>query len=135
MSKTGFQLRRRAFLAGAGSVALALVMPMPARAQQGPGAPIRVGGTLPLTGPLASVGGIHKLAGEVFVEAINKRGGLMGRKLELVLLDDQSQPANTRTLYERLITADKVDLLMGPYGTSSIIAAMGVAQRFGKILI
>ena len=105
---------------------------LPALAE--PGA-IRIGQTLPLTGPLASVGGIHKLAAEVFVESINKRGGLLGRKLELVLLDDQSQPANARTLYERLITADKVDLLMGPYGTSSIIAAMGVAQRFGKLLV
>ena len=52
-----------------------------------------------------------------------------------MLLDDQSQPANARTLYERLITAEKVDLLMGPYGTSAIIAAMGVAQRFSKLFI
>ncbi|VTU30973.1 Leucine-, isoleucine-, valine-, threonine-, and alanine-binding protein precursor [Variovorax sp. SRS16] len=127
-------LRRRAFLAAAGTLALA--HGLPAHAQQGGGTgPIRVGGTLPLTGPLAPVGGIHKVAGEVFVEALNKRGGLLGRKLEFMLLDDQSQPGNTRTLYERLITAEKVDLLMGPYGTSSIIAAMGVAQRFGKLFI
>jgi branched-chain amino acid transport system substrate-binding protein len=53
----------------------------------------------------------------------------------LTLLDDQSQTANTRTLYERLVTADKVDLLMGPYAQSSIIAAMGVAQRYGKLFI
>jgi branched-chain amino acid transport system substrate-binding protein len=127
------QLQRRSFLAGSGIAILAFGLP--ARAQQGAGASIRVGGTLPLTGPLAPVGSIHKLAGEVFVEAINKRGGLLGRKLEWVLLDDQSQPGNTRTLYERLITADKVDLLMGPYGTSAILAAMGVAQRFGKLFI
>lgn len=130
MKKT--QLQRRSFLAGAG--ALALSFGLPALGQDGKG-PIRVGSTLPLTGALASVGGIHKIAGEVFVELINQRGGLLGRKLEWVLLDDQSQPSNARTLYERLITAEKVDLLMGPYGTSSIIAAMGVAQRFGKLFI
>ncbi|WP_349438064.1 amino acid ABC transporter substrate-binding protein [Pararhizobium sp. A13] len=105
---------------------------MPVLAQD---APIRVGGTLPLTGPLAGVGAIHKLAAEVFVERVNARGGILGRKLEYVLLDDQSQPANARTLYERLVTADNVDLLMGPYGTSSIIAAMGVAQRYNKLLV
>ncbi|MGO8506849.1 ABC transporter substrate-binding protein, partial [Rhizobium leguminosarum] len=48
---------------------------------------------------------------------------------------DQSLPANARTLYERLVTADKVYLLMGPYGTSSIIAAMCVAARFKKMLV
>jgi len=126
-------LQRSSFMAAAGGAAFALGVP--ALAQQAPGAPIRVGGTLPLTGPLAGVGMIHKIAGEVFVEATNKKGGLLGRKLEWVLLDDQSQPANTRTLYERLVTSEKVDLLMGPYGASSIIAAMGVAQRFNKLFI
>jgi branched-chain amino acid transport system substrate-binding protein len=125
-------ISRRRLVAAAGGVALALGG-RAGLAQAG--APLRVGGTLPLTGPLAAVGLIHKIAGEVFVEGINRRGGLLGRKVEWVLLDDQSQPANTRTLYERLITAEKVDLLMGPYGTGSIIAAMGVAQRFGRLFI
>jgi len=126
-------LSRRTWVLAAGGMMMAGALPVHAQAPAG--APIRVGGTLPLTGPLASVGAIHKLAGEVFVDGINKRGGLLGRKLEWVLLDDQSQPANARTLYERLVTAEKVDLLMGPYGTSAIIAAMGVAQRFGKLFI
>jgi len=125
--------RRRAVVLGSGGLMLAAALP--SLAQTAGGSPIRVGGTLPLTGPLASVGTIHKIAGEVFIDGINKRGGLLGRKLEWVLLDDQSQPANARTLYERLITAEKVDLVMGPYGTSAIIAAMGVAQRFGKLFI
>jgi branched-chain amino acid transport system substrate-binding protein len=132
MSKTTSQQQRRSFLVGASALALAYGFPALAEDNK---TPIRVGGTLPLTGPLAAVGAIHKIAGEVSIELINKRGGLLGRKLEWVLLDDQSQPANTRTLYERLITADKVDLLMGPYSTGAIIAAMGVAQRFGKLFI
>jgi branched-chain amino acid transport system substrate-binding protein len=133
MTRFELNTRRRAVLLGAGGLMLATALPTAAQAPGG--APIRVGGTLPLTGPLASVGAIHKIAAEVFIDGINKRGGLLGRKLEFVLLDDQSQPANSRTLYERLITAEKVDLLMGPYGTGSIIAAMGVAQRFGKLFI
>ena len=133
MTRSEFDARRRAVVLGSGGLMVAASMP--AFAQVPAGAPIRIGGTLPLTGPLASVGTIHKIAGEVFVEGLNKRGGLLGRKVEWVLLDDQSQPANARTLYERLVTAEKVDLLMGPYGTGSIIAAMGVAQRFNKLYI
>ena len=133
MNATELDMSRRSMVLAAGG--LMLTAAVPGRAQGFSGAPIRVGGTLSLTGPLASVGAIHKLAGEVFVDGINKRGGLLGRKLEWVLLDDQSQPANARTLYARLVTAEKVDLLMGPYGTSAIISAMGVAQRFGKLFI
>ena len=126
-------LSRRAATAGLGALVFTGSQRI-ALGQTG-SAPIKVGGALPLTGPLASVGAIHKIAAEIFVETTNAKGGLLGRPLQLSHLDDQSQAANTRTLYERLITADKVDLIMGPYGTSSILAAMGVAQRYGKLFI
>src|SRR5947208_1324040 len=103
----------------------------PAYAQQ----PVRIGSTLALTGPLASAGNIQKVAIETFIDDVNGRGGLLGRKIEWVLKDDQSRPDLARTLYEQLATVDKVDLLMGPYGTASILSAMGVAQRYNKILI
>jgi ABC-type branched-subunit amino acid transport system substrate-binding protein len=99
------------------------------------GQPLRIGSTLSLTGPLAPAGAIQKVATEVFVDELNSRGGLLGRKVEWVLKDDQSRPDLARTLYEQLATVDRVDLLMGPYGTASILSAMGVAQRYGKILI
>lgn len=104
-----------------------------ARAQGG--APIRIGGTLALTGPLSATAQIHKIVGEIYVEQVNKRGGWLGRPLEWVLKDDQSKPDLARTLYEQLVTADKVDLLMGPYATGAILSAMGVAQRYGKVLV
>jgi ABC-type branched-subunit amino acid transport system substrate-binding protein len=97
--------------------------------------PVRIGSTLSLTGPLASAGAIQKVAIEAFIDDLNGRGGLLGRKVEWVLKDDQSRPDLARTLYEQLVTVDKVDLLMGPYGTAAILSAMGVAQRYGKILI
>jgi ABC-type branched-subunit amino acid transport system substrate-binding protein len=97
--------------------------------------PIRVGSTLALTGPLAATGLVHKVVGEIYVEQLNARGGLLGRKVEWVVRDDQSKPDLARTLYEQLITADKVDLLMGPYATGAILSAMGVAQRYNKVLI
>lgn len=99
------------------------------------GPPIRIGGTLALTGPLAPTALLHKIAGEIYVEELNRGNGLLGRPVEWVLLDDQSKADLTRNLYERLITVDKVDLLMGPYATSGILAAMGVAQRYQKMLI
>ena len=103
-----------------------------AHAQQ---TPIRVGGTLALTGPLSATGLVHKLTGEIYVEELNKRGGLLGRPVEWVLKDDQSKPDLARTLYEQLVTADKVDLLIGPYATGGILSAMGVAQRYNKMLV
>lgn len=97
------------------------------------GAPIRIGGTLALTGPLASTGFVHKLAGEIFIEQINKGNGMLGRPVEWVLLDDQSRPDLTRTLYDRFATG--VDLIIGPYATGSILSAMAVAERQGRMLV
>src|SRR5215475_11670878 len=99
------------------------------------GPPIRIGSTLALTGPLAPTAILHKIAGETYVDELNRGNGLLGRPVEWVLLDDQSKPEVTRSLYERLVTVDKVDLLIGPYATSAILAAMAVAQRYQKMLI
>ncbi len=120
----------RGVLAG---VLLVVVTATAGAAPSGP--PIRIGGTLALTGPLAPTALLHKIAGEIYVEELNKGNGLLGRPVEWVLLDDQSKPDVTRSLYEKLITVDKVDLLMGPYATSGILAAMGVAQRYGKVFV
>ena len=99
------------------------------------GPPVRIGSTLALTGPLSATATIHKIVGEIYVEQLNRKNGLLGRPVEWVLLDDQSKADQTRTLYERLLTVDKVDLLMGPYATQNILSAMAVAQRYQKILI
>ena len=100
-----------------------------------PAQPIRIGSTLALTGPLSATAQVHKLVGEIYVEQLNKRGGLLGRPVEWIVKDDQSKPDLARTLYEQLVTADKVDLLMGPYATGAILSAMGVAQRYNKVLV
>jgi branched-chain amino acid transport system substrate-binding protein len=102
-------------------------------APQGP--PIRIGGTLALTGPLAPTALLHKIAGEIYVEELNRANGLLGRPVEWVLLDDQSKPDLARSLYEKLITVDKVDLIIGPYATGAILSAMGVAQRYQKMYV
>jgi ABC-type branched-subunit amino acid transport system substrate-binding protein len=99
------------------------------------GKPVRIGGTLGLTGPVAATALVHRIVGEIYVERLNRGNGLLGRPVEWVLLDDQAKPDLTRNLYERLITVDKVDLIIGPFGTATILAAMGVAQRYQKLFI
>jgi branched-chain amino acid transport system substrate-binding protein len=123
-------------LSGAWTAAALLALAAAAPAQAAPtGAPIRIGSTLSLTGPLSGTAIIHKLVGEIYVDQLNKKDGLLGRPVEWVVKDDQSKPDLTRTLYEQLITVDKVDLVIGPYATPNIISAMGVAQRYNKILV
>lgn len=116
-------------------LAVLALLPVARAAAGTSGPPVRVGGTLALTGPLGPTSLVHKIAGEISIEQINKRNGLLGRPVEWVLLDDQSKADVTRTLYERLITVDKVDLLIGPYATNAILSALAVAQRYQKMLI
>ncbi|HXD39129.1 MAG TPA: amino acid ABC transporter substrate-binding protein [Ramlibacter sp.] len=113
---------------------LALAAAGPAQAATS-GPPIRIGSTLSLTGPLSGTAIIHKIVGEIYVDQLNKKDGLLGRPVEWVVKDDQSKPDLARTLYEQLITVDKVDLVIGPYATPNIVSAMGVAQRYNKILV
>ena len=126
--------RRRHVLAGLLGSTAVLAAPSIGRAAPS-GKPVRVGGTLSLTGFLAQTAVTHKIASEIMVEEINSRDGFLGRPVEYVLLDDQSKPDVARSLYEKLITVDKVDLIQGPYATAPILAAMGVAQRYGKVII
>jgi ABC-type branched-subunit amino acid transport system substrate-binding protein len=118
----------------AAGLLLPAVAPL-ARAQPASGKPITVGSTISLTGPLAGTAIMHRIAGEIFIELLNRRGGLLGRPVEWIVRDDQSRPDLARTLYEQLVTSDKVDLLMGPYATANSISAIGVAQRYNKVLI
>ncbi|HEX9326124.1 MAG TPA: amino acid ABC transporter substrate-binding protein [Reyranella sp.] len=126
--------RRRRVLGGLIGASAALAAPAILRAAPS-GQPVKVGGTLSLTGFLAQTAVIHKIAAEIMVEDINSRNGFLGRPVEYLMLDDQSKPDVARSLYEKLITVDKVDLIMGPYATAPIQAAMGVAQRYGKVMI
>lgn len=125
----------RCFIVAAGGLVLTLGLALQPIAAAPSGPPIRIGSTLALTGPLSGTAIIHKLTGEIYVEQLNKKNGLLGRPVEWILRDDQSKPDLARTLYEQLITVDKVDLIIGPYATPNIVSAMGVAQRYGKMLV
>ncbi len=98
------------------------------------GEPIRVGGSLALTGFLSPNGLIHKVAGELYVDRLNAAGGLLGRPVEFIIIDDESSPDKAAAAYERLITEEQVDMIMGPYGTGTIAAAIQVAERHGYVI-
>ncbi|MFJ8792239.1 amino acid ABC transporter substrate-binding protein [Streptomyces sp. NPDC102462] len=96
-------------------------------------APIRMGYCLSLTGPLAGNSRSARLAHEIWREDINARGGLLGRPVEFVRYDDQGDASLVPGIYERLIDEDKVDLVIGGYGTNTLLPAMPLVmerQRF-----
>jgi len=95
--------------------------------------PIVVGGSLALTGFLAPTAAIHKVTGDLFIEQLNASGGLLGREVVWDVRDDESVPDQAAAIYERLITEEGVDLILGPYGTGTITAAMAVAEREGYV--
>jgi branched-chain amino acid transport system substrate-binding protein len=99
------------------------------------GSPIKIGMSLALTGAGASPSKVINTALEIWREDINAKGGLLGRPVELVIYDDQSTPANVPGIYTKLISVDKVDLLLGPYGTNFVAPAMPTIIQNNKLTI
>jgi branched-chain amino acid transport system substrate-binding protein len=86
--------------------------------------PLRIGYCLSLSGALASNGKTAQLAHQIWQENVNKDGKLLGRPVELVCLDDQTNPNLVADLYHRLLDVEKVDLVIGGYGDNSVAPAM-----------
>ena len=108
-------------------IALALVLGHGASVEAQ--APIRIGATLAQTGVYATLGQNQLRGYQLCVKQVNEKGGVLGRKLELVLYDDRSDPATAVRLYEKLITQDKVDLVLGPYSGPISEAVADVNER------
>ncbi len=97
--------------------------------------PIRIGYTMSLSGGLAGNGRPAFLAHRLWLEDINARGGLLGRKVELVNYDDQSNAGQVPALYTKLIEVDKVDLVVSAYATAMIAPAMPVIMGHGMAFV
>ena len=91
---------------------------------------IVVGTSVALTGKYARTGQDQLNGFSMWVEEVNARGGLLGNKVRLVHYDDESKPETGAKLYEKLITDDKVDLLIGPYSSAVTKAASTVAEKY-----
>jgi branched-chain amino acid transport system substrate-binding protein len=119
-------LSLRRLLAVAALMALAGLSLAPARAAD----PVKVGFSMGMTGANGPNGKQLLVALEIWRDDVNAKGGLLGRPVELIYYDDQTAPANEPSIYAKLIDIDKVQLLIGPYGTNQIAAAIPVlAQR------
>ncbi len=104
---------------------------LPVQAQ----APIKIGASLSLTGTYAKPGTYQKEGYEVCADELNAKGGVLGRKVEFVMYDDRSDPATGVRLYEKLITEDKVDAVMGPYSSPITEAVANVTEKYQKVMV
>ncbi len=122
----------KGFLHVAGRMLGALFVTLALAAAAGPAAaqqPLKVGFGMSLTGPLAGNGKAALISMQIWAEDVNARGGLLGRKVELVYYDDQTSPATVPGIYTKLIEVDKVDLVVSGYGTNVIAPAMPLMMQ------
>src|SRR5438046_6146796 len=95
--------------------------------------PIRIGASLSLTGTYAKLGKNQHEGYQLCQKEINAKGGVLGRKIDFVVYDDQSMPPTGVRLYEKLITEDKVDAVMGPYSSPISEAVANVTEKYKKV--
>src|SRR5258707_1380508 len=124
---------RKALGAVAAALLAGLCWSSDAMAQSGN--PIKVGMSLALTGAGAPAGKMLQAAVELWRDDVNAKGGLLGRPVEIIVYDDQSTPASVPGLYTKLISVDKADLLLGPYGTNFVAPVMPTIIQNKKMLI
>jgi len=124
-------MKRRTLLGGA--IAVAILGFTPGAVAQQP--PIKIGMSMPQTGGLAGGGKASLLGIEIWRDDVNARGGLLGRKVELVVYDDKSSAAETPAIYSKLLDVDKVDILFAPYGTVPTAPIMPLVKQRGMLLI
>jgi branched-chain amino acid transport system substrate-binding protein len=118
-----YSVRRRHLLLGA-TAALTLAF-APAFAAE----PIKIGFAMSLSGPNAGAGKMFLVGREVWKDEINAKGGLLGRPVQFVFYDDQSNPSLVPGIYSKLLDVDKVDLVVSPFATNQIAPAMPVVMQ------
>ena len=102
-----------------------------ARAQQ----PIRIGASMSQTGSYAALGQNQLRGYTLCVKHTNEKGGVLGRKLQLLIEDDRSQPETAARIYEKLITQDKVDAVLGPYSSAITETVADVSEKYKMPLV
>lgn len=105
------------------------------RAQPAAPLPIRVGAAMPQSGHLADIAADLRKALLLWQEEVNAGGGLLGRRVELQLLDDRSESGAAGKLYEQLIREHKADLLVGPLGSAASVVAAAAAERSRRVMV
>jgi branched-chain amino acid transport system substrate-binding protein len=113
------------FLKSLTAVAFGLGLAIPANAAD----PIKIGSLLSVTGPAAFLGDPEQKTLQLYVDKINKEGGVLGRPLQLVLYDDGSDAAKANSFGKRLIEDDKIDVLIGGTTTGATMSIAPLIER------
>src|SRR5688572_22365565 len=98
-------------------------------------APIKIGVIQPLSGPVAASGNYVRMGAEIARDWLNAHGGVNGRKIELVIEDNKSDPKEAASAAEKLIVRDKVPAIMGAWGSSMTLAAMPKLEEYGVPMV
>jgi len=112
----------------------ALVVGTTAAAAQ-TGQPIKIGLSVSLTGGVAVNGKQVLLSMQIWKDDVNAKGGLMGRPVEIIYYDDQSNPTTVPGIYTKLIEIDKVDLCVGPYATNMVVPAIPILMQHDMVTV
>jgi branched-chain amino acid transport system substrate-binding protein len=97
-------------------------------------APIKIGFSIAQTGALAALGKSALLARQIWLDDVNARGGILGRPVQLVVYDDQSNPATVAGIYSKLMDVDKVDILYAPYASHVQAPALHMAKQRDRLI-
>jgi len=97
----------------------------------GGGSPLVIGASVSLTGDFSDSGKAVQRGYQLWADTVNAAGGILGRKVQLTIVDDASSPTQVVTNYQNLINKDHVDLAFGPFSTLLTIPASQVAKRYG----
>ena len=121
----GPAMTKRALLRGAFACGALLLASAPALAQQGPGVTdkeIRLGTWIPLTGPLAAYGVPFRAGADAYINMVNDKGGIKGRKIVLIIEDNAYNPQRTVAAARKLVSRDEVLAIGMPFGAVSASA-------------
>jgi branched-chain amino acid transport system substrate-binding protein len=114
---------------------LVLVSQVSATTNVSAAGPIKVGISLPITGNFSEPGTAAQRGYQIWAQLTNKHGGLLGRKVQLVIKDDQSDQNTIVNDYNGLINSDKVDLLLGTFSSLLNLPASAVAEKFKMVYV
>ena len=127
-------ITRRGVNAGIGAALISPALATRRAFAQG-AAPIKIGFGMALTGPLAVNGQQALLGAQIWQEEVNAKGGLLGRQVQLINYDDQSNPSTIPGIYTKLLDVDKVDLVLSGYATNMVAPAIPVVMQKNKTFI
>ena len=97
--------------------------------------PIRIGGSFSLTGPYSLFGQTQRRGYELCVKQTNESGGVLGRKIELIVEDDCSEASTAINIYKRLLNQTKVNAVFGPYSSTITEAIANLTEKYRKPLV